>query len=86
MNSDNHVKIHNNILSEMNAAELQKLITADTVAVLIFGACESHIDHMPFGSDFIMPYELAKRVAAKYQNILIYPPVPYGVSIIRISL
>ena len=80
MNSDNRTEIHNNILSEMNAAKLQRLVTADTVAVLILGACENHGDHMPFGSDFIMPYELAKRVATKYQNILICPPIPYGVS------
>jgi creatinine amidohydrolase len=69
-----------NILSEMNAANLQQLVNADTVAVLIFGACENHGDHMPFGSDFIMPYELAKRLARKHGNILVCPPVPYGMS------
>src|SRR3712207_9303255 len=36
---------------------------------------------MPFGSDFIMPFELAKRVAARYgKKIVIFPPIPYGVS------
>ncbi len=35
---------------------------------------------MAFGSDFIMPYELARRIAGKYENILIYPSLPYGVS------
>jgi creatinine amidohydrolase len=79
MSSNNHPKL-TNILSYMNATKLQQLITPDTVAVLIFGACENHGDHMPFGSDFIMPYELAKRVAKKYPNILICPPIPYGVS------
>ena len=36
---------------------------------------------MPFGSDFIMPFELAKRVSARYgKKIVIFPPIPYGVS------
>jgi creatinine amidohydrolase len=46
----------------------------------LFGACENHGDHMPFGSDFIMPLELEKRLAQKYQNLVILPPVPYGMS------
>lgn len=69
-----------NILAEMNAKELQGSIRPDTVAILIFGACENHGDHMPFGSDFIMPFELSKRVASKSKNVLVFPPVPYGVS------
>ena len=68
------------ILSEMNAKELQTLVTPKTIAVLIFGACENHGDHMPFGSDFIMPYELAKRIANRSKNVLVLPFVPYGVS------
>ena len=68
------------ILSEMNAKDLQMKASPDTTAILIFGACENHGDHMPFGSDFIMPYELAKMVASKSRNVLIFPPVPYGVS------
>lgn len=70
-----------NILSEMSARELEQFISHETVGVLIFGACENHGDHMPFGSDFIMPFELAKRVAARYsKKIVIFPPIPYGVS------
>jgi creatinine amidohydrolase len=72
---------HPNILSEMSARELEQIISHETVGLLIFGACENHGDHMPFGSDFIMPFELAKRVAARYgKKILIFPPIPYGVS------
>ena len=70
-----------NVLSEMSAHELEQIISDETVGLLIFGACENHGDHMPFGSDFIMPFELAKRVAARYgEKILIFPPIPYGVS------
>src|SRR3712207_8896654 len=43
--------------------------------------CENHGDHMPFGSDFIMPFELAKRVATRYgKKMVIFPPIPYGIS------
>jgi creatinine amidohydrolase len=70
-----------NVLSEMSAHELEQFISHETVGLLIFGACENHGDHMPFGSDFIMPFELAKRVAARYgKKIVIFPPIPYGVS------
>jgi creatinine amidohydrolase len=71
------------LLEEMNAAQARKNINKKTIAILIFGACENHGDHMPFGSDFIFPEELAKRIAAKSRNnsIVILPPVPYGVSL-----
>lgn len=71
-----------NLLAEMNAGQLsEQQITPDkTIAVLIFGACENHGNHLPFGADFIMPFELAKRVAMKHKNILVLPALPYGVS------
>ena len=69
-----------NILAEMNSDEVKKTARKDTIAVLIFGACENHGDHMPFGSDFITPFELAKRVSSKYKRLIIFPPLPYGVS------
>jgi creatinine amidohydrolase len=72
------------ILEEMNAVQVRKNVNRQTVAILIFGACENHGDHMPFGSDFLVPTELAKRVAKrsdKSKNVLILPAVPYGVSL-----
>ena len=70
-----------NVLSEMNAHELGQFISDETIGLLIFGACENHGNHMPFGSDFIMPFELAKRVAVRYgKKIIIFPPIPYGMS------
>lgn len=69
------------ILAEMNGSQLRGALKDDTVAVLIFGACENHGDHMPFGADFIMPFELAKRVTSKHQNLIVLPPMPYGVSL-----
>lgn len=71
---------NSSVLSDLNAHEVKEIVKRDAVAVLIFGACENHGDHLPFGADFIMPFELAKRVANKNKNVMVYPPIPYGVS------
>jgi creatinine amidohydrolase len=68
------------LLAEANARNLKAQVTEKTIAVVIFGACENHGDHMPFGSDFIMPYELATRLARRRDGLVVLPPVPYGVS------
>jgi creatinine amidohydrolase len=70
-----------NLLEEMNAVEVKKKIDNRTIALVILGACENHGDHLPFGSDFIFPLELAKKIASKQKNIIILPAVPYGVSL-----
>src|ERR1051325_11883403 len=71
------------MLEEMNALQVRKNLSKNTIAILVFGACENHGDHMPFGSDFIFPMELAKRTTSKSKNknIIILPAVPYGVSL-----
>jgi creatinine amidohydrolase len=69
------------LIEEMNAKDVREKIDQDTIAVLVFGACENHGDHMPFGSDFIFPMELAKSVAKKCNNLIILPSVPYGLSL-----
>ncbi len=69
------------LLEEMSGFEIKKQVNSKTIAVLIFGACENHGDHLPFGSDFIFPLDLAKRISLKSKNLIILPPLPYGVSI-----
>jgi creatinine amidohydrolase len=69
-----------NILEEMNAIQLRKNVNSKTIAIIVFGACENHGDHMPFGSDFFVPMELARRVASHARNVLVLPAFPYGVS------
>ena len=78
---DGHVS--RKLLEEMNAVQVRRNLNKKTIAILILGACENHGDHMPFGSDFIFPEELAKRMAAKSRknSIVILPPIPYGVSL-----
>jgi creatinine amidohydrolase len=80
-NSNNR---YNRLLEEMNAQQVRKNISRKSIAILVFGACENHGDHLPFGSDFIFPMELAKRIAAKSKekkDIIILPAIPYGVSL-----
>lgn len=71
------------LLEEMNAVQVKRNINEKTLAILVFGACENHGDHMPFGSDFIFPMELAKRITGKLhkKNSVILPAIPYGVSL-----
>jgi creatinine amidohydrolase len=69
-----------NLLELMNAAQIRTKVNGKTVVLLVFGACENHGDHMPFGSDFIFPLEVAKKVAKRIDNIIVLPAVPYGVS------
>jgi creatinine amidohydrolase len=78
----------------MNAIQVKENVHSNTTAIMVLGACENHGDHMPFGSDFIFPMELAKRVALAINknenggngvdivnsNIIILQPIPYGVS------
>ncbi|MDF2736300.1 MAG: crnA 2 [Nitrososphaeraceae archaeon] len=68
------------LIEDMNADQINKKVNEKTVALLIFGSCENHGDHLPFGSDFMFPLELAKRIAIKNKNVIIFPPIPYGVS------
>src|ERR687897_732838 len=59
------------LIEDMNAEQIKKKVNDKTVALLIFGSCENHGDHLPFGSDFIFPLELAKRVAIINKNLII---------------
>ena len=72
---------HKQFIEEMNAVEVRNMVNDHTIAIIVLGACENHGDHMPFGSDFIFPTEIAKRVATKVSNVVVLPSIPYGVSL-----
>ena len=71
---------NNFLIEDMNGNQIRTKVNDKTVAIVILGSCENHGDHLPLGSDFIFPLELAKRVANKIENLIILPPIPYGVS------
>lgn len=44
------------------------------------GSLENHGDHLPFGTDCFVSYKLAEQVAAHFDDILLLPPLFYGMS------
>jgi creatinine amidohydrolase len=64
----------------------EELNTADLLAarfdkvILPIGSCESHGDHLPFGIDAFIAYDLALAVAARVAHTLVLPPIWYGMS------
>ncbi|HID86340.1 MAG TPA: creatininase family protein [Anaerolineae bacterium] len=48
--------------------------------ILAVGSAENHGDHLPFGTDTIVSYELALKVAERVPGLLVLPPVTYGMS------
>jgi creatinine amidohydrolase len=71
----------NGNLENMNALQVKNNVNSNTIAIFVIGACENHGDHMPFGTDFIFPTELLKRIAVKLKNVIILPHIPYGLSL-----
>ncbi len=49
-------------------------------AVVGVGATEYHGPHLPYGSDTLVAHELARRVAAQMERMLVLPPIAYGMS------
>jgi creatinine amidohydrolase len=49
-------------------------------AILAVGSCECHGDHLPLGTDTLVSYRLAVKVAEKVDGLLVLPPVTVGYS------
>jgi creatinine amidohydrolase len=71
---------------EKNALEVQRLTAADyrenpfQKVILPLGSLESHGPHMPFATDTLTAWMLAREVAARVDGTAVLPPVPYGMS------
>ena len=50
-------------------------------ALVVVGSTESHGAHLPYGCDTLVAYDLAMEVARRVDNIVVAPPIWYGVSI-----
>jgi creatinine amidohydrolase len=44
------------------------------------GSLENHGPHLPFGTDCFVSYMLAKEIAAHFDDLLLLPPMFYGMS------
>lgn len=48
--------------------------------VMGFGSLESHGEHLPYGCDAFLSYDLAHEVAKKLDRAVVAPSLPYGMS------
>ncbi|WNM28190.1 creatininase family protein [Demequina capsici] len=65
-------------LATSSWTDVQEHVAAGgTLAILPFGALEQHGPHLPLSTDTLQADGLARRLAARFDAILM-PPVPYG--------
>ncbi len=50
-------------------------------AILAIGSTESHGEHLPFGTDTLVCYDIACSVAERLENTVVVPPLWYGMSL-----
>lgn len=68
------------ILSEMTGKKVDQVASEIDKAIVVFGATENHGPHLPYGTDFMAPYELALRILQKVKGAIVIPAMPYGMS------
>ncbi len=70
----------------MNGVQLELLTSQEfvaagfTAAIIPLGACESHGDHMPMGTDGLASHALAVRIAEQLEHTVVLPPNYLGMS------
>lgn len=70
----------------MEGVQLELMTTREfvaggfTAAIVPMGACESHGDHMPLGTDGLTSHALAVRIAERLERTLVLPPNYLGMS------
>lgn len=71
------------MLNEFTGEEIRKLLQSNNnvVAIVSFGSCENHADHLPLGPDYFFPEEVARRVAVQLDNTVVVPCTPFGTSL-----
>ena len=69
-----------------NSVRFEELNTAQLEAggfdkvIMPIGSCESHGDHLPFGTDALIAYDLALAVAERVAGTMVLPPTWFGMS------
>lgn len=63
--------------SDLTYKEFMNASKRTEVAVVITGAVETHGNHLPLGTDCILPSHLGQRIAEK-TNALVLPCMPFG--------
>ena len=65
-------------LTELTSPQLEKLV--DPVAVWPVGAVEPLGPHAPLGTDTLISGGMCERAAARLDNAVVLPPLPFGVT------
>lgn len=65
-------------LEEHNQYSFQK--AGIDKAILAIGSTESHGEHLPFGCDTFVSYDIALEVAGQLEKTVVVPPLWYGMS------
>jgi creatinine amidohydrolase len=65
-------------LSELTSPQLERLV--DAVALWPVGAIEPHGPHAPLGTDTLISIGMCERAAARLDNAVVLPPLPFGVT------
>lgn len=66
------------LLEACSWKDVEKRIRTDNRIVLVLGATEEHAD-LSLCADTLIPFEIARRACEK-ANVLLAPPLPFGVS------
>jgi creatinine amidohydrolase len=66
-------------LEEMNTRSWSE--AGFDTAIVPIGACESHGDHMPFGTDGLTSHALAVKIAEQCRKTFVLPPYYLGMSL-----
>jgi creatinine amidohydrolase len=65
-------------LAEMTSPRLEAL--RDPIALWPVGAVEPHGPHAPLGTDTLISVGMCERAAARLDNAVVLPPLPFGVT------
>jgi creatinine amidohydrolase len=65
-------------LAEMTSPRLEAL--RDPIALWPVGAVEPHGPHAPLGTDTLISVGMCERAAARLENAVVLPPLPFGVT------
>ena len=63
-------------LWEINGSKFEEINSR--VAILPVGAIERHGNHLPLGTDTIVPLSIAEEVAKRRNDVAVLPPIWYG--------
>lgn len=67
-------------LSKLNMNQFNQLKESIKGVVIPIGSTEAHGPHCPYGTDFLIPDEIAKRLDQSNESLLITPTINFGAS------